>query len=76
MELNLKNIKKTLANINKLFRLFVDDYGSMILEAKRKAVGEEPEIKRSKARNKHDKFINEQMFKQKIVYKLKTMKKK
>ena len=47
MEINLK-IKKTLANINKLFNgrddaiNFVDDYGSMILEAKRKAPEQEP----------------------------------
>ena len=47
MEINLK-IKKTLANINKLFNgrndaiNFVDDYGSMILEAKRKAPEQKP----------------------------------
>ena len=49
MGINLKN-KKTLANINNVFNRrndairFVDDYGPMILEAKRKgAKGEETE---------------------------------
>ena len=48
MEINLKN-KKNLTNINKLFNgrndatKFVDDYGSTILEAKRKPAQQEPE---------------------------------
>ena len=71
MEINLKN-KKPLANINMLLNggndaiKFVDDYGSMILEAKRKAA-EEPEPEPSKAKTKRKKsplklreeFINE-----------------
>ena len=58
MERNRKNKKKTLANINKLFHeendaiKFVDDYGSMILEAKKKAVEEELGPEPSKARTK------------------------
>ena len=77
MEINLKNKKKTLANINKLFNRkdeaikFIQDYiqdcGSMILEAKRKAAEEEPKLKPSKRNNKRKKspselreeFINE-----------------
>ena len=60
-------------NINKLFNgrndviKFVDDYGSMILKAKRKAVKEEPKPEPTKAKTKckvysfqfHEKFINE-----------------
>ena len=51
MEINLKNKKKTLANINKLFNRkdeaikFIQDCGSVILEAKRKAAEEEPKLK-------------------------------
>ena len=51
-----KQSKKTLANIDKLFNgrndaiKFLDDYGSMILEAKRKAAGEEPETEPEVAR--------------------------
>ena len=53
MKVNLKNKQneKTLVNINKLFNgrndgiQFVDDYASMILEAKRKSAGEEPATK-------------------------------
>ena len=62
-----------LANINKLFNgrnnaiKFVDNYGSRILQAKRKAVEEKPEPELSKAKNKrkklllelHEEFINE-----------------
>ena len=62
-----------MANINKLFNprndaiKFLDDYGSMILEAKRKAAEEEPKPEPTKAKNKckkslfelHEKFINE-----------------
>ena len=66
-----------MANINKLFNRkdeaikFIQDYiqdcGSMILEAKRKAAEEEPKLKPSKGNNKHKKspselreeFINE-----------------
>ena len=72
MEINLKN-KKKLANINKLFSgrndatKFGDDYGSMILEAKRKADEEELETEPSKAKTKpkksslelREKFVNE-----------------
>ena len=68
-----KKKKKTLANINKFFNgrndaiIFVDDYGSMILEAKRKAAEEEPKPEPTKAKTKrkkspfelHEKFINE-----------------
>ena len=56
MEINLKNKKKTLVNINKLFNgkndaiKFVDYYVSMILEAKRKAAEEEPKLN---AKNLH-----------------------
>ena len=51
MEINLKTKKKTVANINKLFNRrnnaikFVDDYNSMVLEAKRKTAREEPATK-------------------------------
>ena len=62
-----------MANINKLFNgrndaiKFVDDYGLMILEAKRKAAEEEPKPEPTKAKTKrkkspfelHKKFINE-----------------
>ena len=49
MGINLKNKKISLANINMVFKgrneaiKFVDDYASMILEAKRKADEEELE---------------------------------
>ena len=67
--MNLKNKKKTLANINKLFNgkndaiKFVDYYVSMILEAKRKAAEEEPKLKAKTKRKEspfelHEKFIN------------------
>ena len=58
MERNRKKKKKPLANINKLFHeendaiKFVDDYGSMILETKKKAVEEELEPEPSKAGTK------------------------
>ena len=61
MKINLKNKKKTLTNINKLFKggndaiKFVDDYGSMILEAKKKSAEEEPEPGPSKAKTKRKK---------------------
>ena len=52
MEINLKNKNsKTLANIDKLFNgrndaiKFLDDYGSMILEATKKAVKEPTKTK-------------------------------
>ena len=62
-----------MANINKLFNRrnnaikFVDDHGSTILEAKRKAAEEEPKPEPTKAKTKrnkslfklHEKFINE-----------------
>ena len=62
-----------MANINKFFNgrydaiKFVDDYGSMILEAKTKAAEEEPEPEPSKEKTKRKKsslklreeFINE-----------------
>ena len=61
-----------MANINELFDgrsdavKFVDDYGSMILEAKRKAAEEEPKPEPTKAKTKskkspfemHEKSIN------------------
>ena len=64
MEINLKN-KKVLANISKLFNgrndaiKFVDDYGSMILQTKRKAAEEEtePEPEPSKAKTKTKKWL-------------------
>ena len=49
MDLNLKIKKNTLANINKLLNgrndaiRFLDDFGSMILEAKRKVSEEKSE---------------------------------
>ena len=49
MDLNLKIKKNTLANINKLLNgrndaiRFLDDFGSMILEAKRKVAEEKAE---------------------------------
>ena len=84
MEINLKNKqtnKKTLANINKLFKgrsdaiKFVDDYGSMILEAKKKAAEEEPKPEPTKAKTKgkkspfefREKFINEIENNEKII---------
>ena len=68
-----KKQKKTLANINKLFSRrndaikFIDGYGLMILEAKRKAPEEEPKPEPTKAKTKrkispfklHEKCINE-----------------
>ena len=62
-----------MGDINKLFNRrnnaikFLDDYGSMILEAKRKAVDEEPKSETTKAKTKrkkspfelHEKFLNE-----------------
>ena len=65
--------KKALANINKIFNersnaiKFVDDYGSMRFEAKRKKTEEEPKTEPIKAKTKrkkfqfqlHKKFINE-----------------
>ena len=67
-----------MANINKLFKgridsiKFTDDYRSMILEAKRKVVGEEPEPepKPSKAKTKTklgEEFINEIKNDEKII---------
>ena len=61
MKINLKYEKKTLANINKRFKgridaiKFVDDYGSIILEAKRKEAEEEPKPEPSKGKSKHKK---------------------
>ena len=60
MEINLKNKKKALANINKLFNgridgiKFVDDYGPMILEnqKKKKAAEEEPKPEAAKTKTK------------------------
>ena len=60
MEVHLKNKR------NDAIR-FVDDYGSMILEAKRKAAEEEPKPEPSKLKTKrkkspfelHENFINE-----------------
>ena len=52
----MRKTKKTLANINKFFNgkndaiKFVDNYGSIILAAKRKVAGEEPETKPSKVK--------------------------
>ena len=54
--------KKTLANINKLFNgrndaiKFADDYGSMILAAKRKVAEEESEPEPSKVKTKRKNF--------------------
>ena len=67
-----------MANINKLFNgrndaiKFVDDYGSMILEGKRKATGEEPEAESSKAKTKHEKVSK--YLKKNLLMKLKSMK--
>ena len=67
-----------MANINKLFNgrndaiKFVDDYGSMILEGKRKATGEEPETEPSKAKTKHEKVSK--YLKKNLLMKLKSMK--
>ena len=63
MEINLKNKRKTLVNINKLFNgrndpiKTVDGYALIILEAKRKMAEEEPEP--SKAKGKRKKFLLE-----------------
>ena len=60
MEKNLINKKKALANINNFFNgrngviKFVDVFGSMILEAKRKAA-EEPKPEPTKTKTKHKK---------------------
>ena len=69
LEINLKNkINKTLANINKLFNgrndaiKFLDDYGSMIIEATKKAVKEPTKTKTKHKKSPcymHEKFINE-----------------
>ena len=73
MEIHLKIKKTSTSNINELFDRkndainFVDDYGSMILEAKRKAAEEEPKPEPSVAKTEHIKsalelyqeFINE-----------------
>ena len=73
MEINLKNKKDILANINKLFNgrndatKFVGDSASMIPEAKRKEAEEEPEPEPSKTKTKsrksplelHKEFIAE-----------------
>ena len=61
MEINQKNKKKTLNNINKLFNgrsdaiRFVDEYGSIILEVKIKAAEEEPKAEITKTKNKRKK---------------------
>ena len=47
----------------------------MILEAKRKAAGEEPVTKPSKVKIKHEKLIDEQIFKQKLINEIKNDKK-
>ena len=71
-----------MANNNKLFNgrndaiKFLDDYGSLTLEAKRKATGKEPETEPSKAKSKHEKFINEHTFKEKFINKSKNDEKK
>ena len=63
-----KKQKKLFANINNFFKRrnntikFVHEYGSMILEAKRKAAGEELEPEPLKKKTKHKKFINQQIF--------------
>ena len=44
----------------------------MILEAKRKAAGKELEVEPSKAKTKHEKFINEQIFKEKFINEIKN----
>ena len=44
----------------------------MILEAKRKAAGKELEVEPSKAKTKHKKFINEQIFKEKFINEIKN----
>ena len=59
------NLKKACANINKLFNgkndtiKFVDDYVSMILEAKRKATREEPSTEPWKANTKSKNYALE-----------------
>ena len=83
-EINLKNKKeKTLANINNYFNVrnkaikFVDDYGSMIIEVKRKATEEELKTRKNWTQNspleyreesineiRKDENINEQTFKE------------
>ena len=74
--------KYTLAIKQKLFNRrndamkFVDDCGSMILEAKEKAARKEPQTKPSKAKTKHEKFINEQIFKEKFINEIKNEEKK
>ena len=71
-----------MAIINKLFNRrndamkFVDDYGSMILEAKKKAAREESQTESSKAKTKHEKFINEQIFIEKFINEIKNEEKK
>ena len=56
-----------MANINEAFNRrkdafkFVDDYDSIILEAKSKTAGEEPETEPSKAKTKHKKCIDKQI---------------
>ena len=77
MEINVRNKRKASTNINKLFNgrrdaaKFVDDYGSLILEAKRKAAEEEPETELSKE-TKHKKNMNEQIFKEKFMNEIKS----
>ena len=44
----------------------------MILEAKRKVAGKELEAEPSKAKTKHEKFINEQIFKEKFINEIKN----
>ena len=62
MEINLKNKRKTLVNINKFFNgrndpiKIVDGYASIILEAKIKTAEEEPEPEPSKAKTKRKNF--------------------
>ena len=62
MEINLISKRKTLANINELFNRkndaikFIDDYSSIILEAKIKVGEEKPKPEPTKAKTKHEKF--------------------
>ena len=68
-----------MANINKLFNprndaiKFLDGYGSMILEAKRKAVEEEPKPEPTKAKTKRKKSpfeLHEKLMKLKMMEKI------
>ena len=77
MGINLKNKKISLANINMVFKgrneaiKFVDDYASIVLEAKRKAAEEELEPQPSKAKKfpleLRKEFMNEIKNNEKII---------